>query len=116
MAQAKNAKAARPVPKRTIGVRGMKHQHHYGNASDVALRDAGQIRTLITNLDRVVQILACDVAAAEEEHEGSDRSKTAYPILARTLAARRDNLRNTIATLDQRLANLAAELVPELQA
>jgi hypothetical protein len=39
-----------------------------------------------------------------------------YPILARTLAARRDNLRDTITALEQRLSTLPAEsdLVPEL--
>jgi hypothetical protein len=37
-------------------------------------------------------------------------------MLARTRVARRDNLRDTIAALNQRLANLPAEteLVPEL--
>jgi hypothetical protein len=37
---------------------------------------------------------------------GYDRSDPAYPILARTLAARRDNLRDTIAALDQHLTTI----------
>jgi hypothetical protein len=34
-----------------------------------------------------------------------------YPMLARTLTARRDNLRATIAALEQRLLNLPTELL-----
>jgi BMFP domain-containing protein YqiC len=38
----------------------------------------------------------------------------AYPVLARTLAARRDNLKATVATLEERLASLQgrADKVP----
>jgi hypothetical protein len=71
---------------------------------------------MIGDIDRVVRILDCDIATEEERARISDRSDAAYPMLARTLAARRDNLRDTIAALNQRLANLPAEteLVPEL--
>ena len=79
----------------------MKHDR-IGNES--ALREATQIRTLISDLDRAVQCLNCDIAT-EEEHAGVfDRSNVTYPLLAGTLAARRDNLRDTIAVLKQRLS------------
>jgi septation ring formation regulator EzrA len=94
----------------------MKHLHHFERANDVALREAAQIGTMIGDIDRVVRILDCDIATEEERARISDRSDAAYPMLARTLAARRDNLRDTIAALRQRLANLSAEteLVAEL--
>jgi hypothetical protein len=95
----------------------MKHQRHFESASDVALREAAQIRTMIVDLDRVVRILDCDIATEEERTRVSNRFDAAYPILARTLAARRYNLKGTIAALERRLANLPAdqaELVPEL--
>jgi hypothetical protein len=41
----------------------------------------------------------------------SDRSDPTYPILARALAARRDNLRDTIAALEQRLATIKVPMV-----
>ena len=69
-----------------------------------ALRAASQIRTLISDLDRIVEILNCDIATEEEHARVSDRSDVTYPLLARTLAARRDNLRDTIAVLEQRLS------------
>jgi hypothetical protein len=44
-----------------------------------------------------------------------DRSDAAYSILARMLAVRRDNLRDTIAALERRLLRPdQAELVAEL--
>ena len=91
----------------------MKHQRHF-DAGAAALREAEQIRTLIADLDRVVLNLDCDVAAEEERAGVADRSEAAYPILARTLATRRDNLRDTIVALEQRLANLAVVSVAEL--
>jgi hypothetical protein len=43
----------------------------------------------------------------EEEQTGIfDRSDAAYPILARMLATRRDNIKDTITALEQRLSKL----------
>jgi hypothetical protein len=80
----------------------MKHQRHF-DVSDVAFREAQRIRTLIADLDRLVQILDCNIVSEEERAGVADRSEAAYPMLARTLAARRDNLRGTVAALERRL-------------
>jgi len=93
----------------------MKHQRHFGSATPA--RDALQTKELTADINRVVQILGSDIAAEEEQAGIFDRSRFDYPILARTLAARRNNLLGTIAALEQRLVNLPAdqaELVPEL--
>jgi septation ring formation regulator EzrA len=94
----------------------MKHQRHFERASDATSREAAQISKMISDLDRLVRILDCEIATEEERARVSDRSDAAYPILARALAARRDNLKDTIAALEQRLANLpaVAELVLDL--
>ena len=84
----------------------MKHQRHFERASDVAIREAAQISTMISDLDRLVRLLDCNIAVQEECVGISDRSDVAYPILAKTLAARRDNLRETITALEQRLSKL----------
>jgi hypothetical protein len=85
----------------------MKHGR-IGNES--ALREAAQIRTLISDLYRIALVLNCDIAT-EEAHEGVfDRSDVTYPLLARMLAARRDNLGDTIAALEVRLAAIKAPL------
>jgi hypothetical protein len=105
----------RAVPTQTNRSMPMKHQRHYG-ASLAALKEAEQIRKLIADLDRLLQIITCDIATEEERARVSDRSDAAYPILARVLAARRDNLRDTITALEQRLSSLPTEtvFVPEL--
>ena len=84
---------------------------HGRSENESALREAAQIRILISDLDRIVQILNCDIATEEERARISDRSDVTYPLLARTLAARRDNLRDTIAVFEQRLATIKAPLV-----
>jgi septation ring formation regulator EzrA len=63
---------------------------------------------LIADIERIVQILDGDIAAEEEKAGVFDPSQAGYPSLARTLAARRDNLRETIAALERRLSNLSA--------
>src|SRR5258708_19459943 len=83
----------------------MKHQRSC-DGRETVLREVAQIRKAIVDLDRTVQFLDCDVASEEERARVSDRSDPAYPILARALAARRDNLRGTIAALEHRLATI----------
>jgi len=82
----------------------MKHQRHFW--SENPLREVARISALISDLDRVVRILDCDIATEEERARVSDRFDAAYPILARMLTARRDNLNDTIAALERRLAGL----------
>jgi hypothetical protein len=92
----------------------MKHQRQF-DTSYATSREAVQISRMISDLDRLVRLLDCNIAIQEECAGISDRSATAYPILARSLAARRDNLRETIAALEQRLSKLdQAELVAEV--
>jgi hypothetical protein len=91
----------------------MKHQRHF-DAGDAAAREAVQISKMISDLDRLVRILDCEIAAEEQRAHVFDRSDDAYPVLARMLAARRDNLMDTIAALELRLAGVAVASVPEL--
>jgi hypothetical protein len=67
-------------------------------------------------LDRIVQILNCDIATEEERVRVFDRSDVTYPLLAVTLVARRDNLRDTIAVFERRLATIKAPLVEPVAA
>jgi hypothetical protein len=93
----------------------MKHQRHFDTSEAAVQREAAQIRKMIGDLDRIVQLLSCDIATEEERARIFDRSDVAYPILARTLAARRDNLRETVTALKKRLSTLdQAEMVAEL--
>jgi hypothetical protein len=78
----------------------MKHQPHF---ETTASRQAVRTKALIADLDRIVQILDDSIAAEEELAGISDRSQAGYPQHARKMAARRDNLADTIAALEQRL-------------
>jgi hypothetical protein len=92
----------------------MKHQRHF-DTREAAYREAIQIWKMIVDLDRSVRLLNCDISTEEERARIFDRSDAAYPMLARMLAARRDNLRDTITALEQRLSKLdQAEPVAEL--
>jgi len=75
----------------------MKHQRHFET-------DAARTRALIADLDRIVQILNEAIVAEEELAGVSDRSQAGYPLHARKMAARRDNLMDTIVALEQRLS------------
>jgi hypothetical protein len=91
----------------------MTHKLHFGSATPA--REALQTKALIADINRIVQILDSDIAAEEKQARVFDRSQAEYPMLARTMAARRDNLLNTISALEQRLAKLDQdERVPEL--
>jgi hypothetical protein len=65
------------------------------------------IRKILADLVRTVQLIEFEIAAQEEQASISDRSDVKYPMLARTLIERRDNLKMTIDALDQRLAERA---------
>jgi hypothetical protein len=92
----------------------MKHQRHF--ESTTAARDALQIGELIADLDCLIQTLNSDIAAEEELARVFKRSQPEYPILARTLAARRENLRDTIAALERRLAAIYRAQIDEVSA
>jgi hypothetical protein len=91
----------------------MKQQRHFDTA-EAAQHEAVKIRKMIGDFDRYVQLLNCDITTEEKRAGISDRSEAAYPKLARVLATRRDNLKDTITALELRLSKLdQAELVAE---
>ena len=75
-----------------------------------------QIGELIADLDRIVHMLNSDIAAEEERAQVFERCQLEYPILARMLAARRDNLMSTIAALERRLAAIYRDRLDEVLA
>ena len=81
----------------------MKLQRHFETKRAIAQREAAQIRRMVVDLERTLQILVCDVATEEERAKASVPSDAGYPILARVMAVRRDNLKMTIAALQERL-------------
>jgi hypothetical protein len=95
-----------PFQIRAFGAPVTKHQHHFGNGKIIALRETCQIGALIGDIDRLAQLLDYDIALEEERARALTPTGAAYPVLARTLAARRDNLRATIAVLERRFTKV----------
>jgi hypothetical protein len=85
----------------------MKQSRYFENVSPTAVRETACIENMIADMQRVVEVLDCDVSHEEERARICDRSDPRYSILARQLAARRDNLRVTIAALEARLSSIA---------
>jgi hypothetical protein len=69
--------------------------------------EALQTNRLIADIRRVVAILNSDIAAEEEQARVSDPRLPEYPLLARALVTRRDNLEATLASLEKRVRELA---------
>ena len=87
----------------------MKHQRDANGASNVGLGQAAQITALIIDLRRTDYLFEGEIAREEKEAGVFDLSSAAYPIMGRILRVRRNNLANTIATLEGRLASLLVE-------
>jgi hypothetical protein len=83
----------------------MKHQYHFGSPNHAVLKEVARVSALISDLDRVVRILETDIATEEERAGVSDPFNAGYPVLARMMTARRDNLRETIVALERRLSS-----------
>ena len=59
-----------------------------------------QIVTLIESLSRSVELLTVHIEHEEERAEVRDLEDPTYPVLARSLRERRENIRTTIASLE----------------
>ena len=68
------------------------------------LRPTMKLRALVTDLQLRVRVLDTDIHDEEQRTGISDVANVAYPILARNLRARRDNLLATIGVLESHLA------------
>ena len=77
----------------------MANSYRLETLRGTAAVDRLQVVTLIGSLSRSVDLLTADIEH-EEAHAGvRDLADPAYPILAKSLRARRDNIRATIASL-----------------
>lgn len=93
---------------RTIAAMEVKRQRRFGTQAEAAAIAAAQIRELIDKIGRSVQSLNYDIETEEERTGCRDSHDPAYSVLARNMAARRDNLAGTIAALQRRLADAEA--------
>ena len=69
-----------------------------------------QIATLIGSLSRSVELITVDIEHEEARAGVRDLSDPVYPVLARSLRTRRENIRATIALLESLRAPKASAL------
>src|SRR6266478_1846506 len=67
---------------------------------------AVRIRNMIAALGRAVSSLNASIDAALEGSQVQDPTNFAYPVAARAMCARRDNIQGTIAVLFRQLAKI----------
>ena len=68
------------------------------------LRATMKLRALVADLQLRIEVLDTDIHNEEQRTGVFDVDNVAYPILARNLRIRRDNLRATIKVLESHLA------------
>lgn len=75
-------------------------QHFVSDAATDDNLNEARLWSLISDLAKTVRLLDCDILTEEERTLVFDPQDPTYPMLARTLRTRRDNLKATIAMLD----------------
>jgi len=91
----------------------MNLQPRFETAHANAIREVAVVSKILADLVRTVQLIESDIVAEEDRARISERSDAKYPMLARSLIERRDNIKMTIAALEERLIERAQhEQVP----
>ncbi|WP_210189219.1 hypothetical protein [Bradyrhizobium erythrophlei] len=81
----------------------MNMHPRFETARASAIREVAVVSKILTDLVRTLELIESDIAAEEERASISDRSDPKYPMLARSLIERRNNIKMTIAALEQRI-------------
>ena len=81
--------------------RQMKHRYHFGSPNYPLLKEVAQLSALVSNLDRVVRVSTA-ILRPRRSAQGSYPLNATYPILARMMTARRNNLKETIGALERK--------------
>ena len=91
----------------------MRVLHQFETSDHAARRQASRIRSMIEDLRRGVALLDADIEAVVAFERRVDPTSKGYPIAARTMKVRRNNLINTISLLEAKLgvpSNVEVEL------
>ncbi len=92
----------------------MNQLRYSGNAQEAASRQGSVIRSMIADLERTIEVLRIDICTEEERVRVFDKADPLYPVLARTLGNRRENLIKTITVLGRRLSEIEAVVTQEV--
>lgn len=79
------------------------NMHHRFETARASTGQESTIRKMLSDLVLACQQIEADIATEEARAGIHDRSDARYPILARSLHERHDNLKGTIAMLEERV-------------
>ncbi|WP_375789690.1 hypothetical protein ACE10Z_21625 [Bradyrhizobium sp. Pha-3] len=79
------------------------NMHHRFETARASTGRESTLRKMLSDLVLTCQQIEADIAAEEARAGIHDRSDRRYPILARSLNERHDNLKGTIAMLERRV-------------
>ncbi|MGF6309088.1 hypothetical protein ABIB82_002859 [Bradyrhizobium sp. i1.8.4] len=85
----------------------MNIQPRFETARASEIRQVAAVSKILADLVGTLELIESDIAAEEKRVSISDRSDPKYPMLARSLIERRDNIKMTIAALEQRITEQA---------
>lgn len=81
------------------------NMHHRFETARTSTGRESTVRKMLSDLVLACQQIEADIATEEARAGIHDRSDTRYPILARSLHERHDNLKGTIAMLEERVTS-----------
>ncbi len=84
----------------------MKYQVYFETARSTESREAAQIGTMLADMEKAVRALELEIASEENRVRIHDPSNFAYPVAAKSFMARRDNLKQSMEILANRLSAL----------
>jgi hypothetical protein len=97
------------------GAKPVNNQRHFETTGTTARREATVIQKILDDLARTIQLLNDDIAAEEDRTQVFDVFDGRYSMLARSLGARRDNMKVTVAALSERLRAVASKIPDSMQ-
>jgi hypothetical protein len=92
----------------SLAKRRAQHEARRQKEQEANQREAGQLRTLIISLGQEVANLDDSIASELTQSGAPERPQLAYPTSVRMMHVRRDNLKNTIDALTDRLSHIRA--------
>jgi hypothetical protein len=84
-------------------------EQRFISGMDRTPNDDARVSSLISDLDRTVRQLDYEILTEEKRTLISDPNDATYPMLARSLRIRRDNLKATITTLELKAGAAAVQ-------
>jgi len=89
----------------------MKNERHFETTMTGGKYEAQRLAILLADIHHTVRNLELSIEAEQDRARNHDPSHYAYPLTARMMIMRRNNLKATVAALEQRIEDTSPALV-----